>query len=146
MHAAKLMRAYEGWCDGIAAFDEHARREKHERMAALRFAFLRAAYPVWVDRFAADPAADAETVPLGIGDLHVENFGTWLASAGEVFGVNDHDETGPVPYTNDLVRLVTSAILAAAEGRLELGPGDVARHVWSGYCDARDAAPGVVVG
>jgi len=133
VHAAKLIERYEHWCDQALPFDAAARAEKHRRMAASPFAFLRASYPVWLDRFGSDPAHDAPGVPLGVGDLHVENFGTWLAPDGEVFGVNDYDETGPVPFTNDLVRLAASAVLAAREGHLRLSAADIAAHLWSGY-------------
>ena len=50
---------------------------------------------------------------LSVGDLHVENFGTWRDTDGRlIWGVNDFDEAYPLPYTNDLVRLATSALLA----------------------------------
>jgi hypothetical protein len=146
MHAAKLIGSYEQWCDRAIASDATARREKHTRMAASAFAFLRGSYPVWLDRFGADPAHDALAVPLGVGDLHVENFGTWLAPAGEVFGVNDYDETGPVPFTNDLVRLATSAVLAVRAGHLGLSSGDIAKHLWGGYGASRAGAAGVNLG
>jgi hypothetical protein len=145
MHAAKLIGAYEEWCDRAISSDPAARREKHTRMAASAFAFLRGSYPVWLDRFATDAAHDAPPVPLGVGDLHVENFGTWLAPAGEAFGVNDYDETGPVPFTNDLVRLATSAVLAVRAGHLRLGPKDIAQHLWAGYSAGRGSAAAVAL-
>jgi hypothetical protein len=145
MHAAKLIGRYERWCDRAVPFDLDARAAKHGRMAASAFAFLRGSYPVWLDRFRADAAHDAPPVPLGAGDLHVENFGTWLAPGGEVFGVNDYDETGRVPFTNDLTRLATSAVLAAQAGHLGLGPGDIAAHLWDGYVANRTAAAGVAL-
>ncbi len=146
MHAAKLIGSYEEWCDCTIPFDPAARREKHTRMAASAFAFLRGSYPVWLDRFATDAAHKAPPVPLGVGDLHVENFGTWIAPAGEAFGVNDYDETGPVPFTNDLVRLATSAVLAVRAGRLRLDPKDIAQHLWAGYGASRGGAAGVALG
>ena len=40
----------------------------------------------------------------GVGDLHVENYGTWRDAEGRlVCGNNDFDETCPLPYTNDVV-------------------------------------------
>ena len=146
MHAAKLIGAYEEWCDRAIPSDAAARRDKHLRMAASAFAFLRGSYPVWLDRFGSDPAHDAPAVPLGVGDLHVENFGTWLAPAGEAFGVNDYDETGPVPFTNDLVRLATSAVLAVRAGHLGLDPKDIAKHLRAGYGASRHGAAGVALG
>jgi Uncharacterized protein conserved in bacteria (DUF2252) len=146
MHAAKLISSYEEWCDRAIPSDAAARREKHTRMAASAFAFLRGSYPVWLDRFGADAAHDAPPVPLSVGDLHVENFGTWLAPAGEAFGVNDYDETGAAPFTNDLVRLATSAVLAVRAGHLGLDPKDIAKHLWAGYSASTAGAAGVALG
>jgi Uncharacterized protein conserved in bacteria (DUF2252) len=146
VHAAKLIERYEHWCDRALPHDAAARAQKHLRMAASPFAFLRASYPVWLERFAADPAHAAPEVPLAVGDLHVENFGTWLAADGEVFGVNDYDETGPAPFTNDLVRLAVSAVLAVREGHLHLSAADIARHLWTGYRACTAGAAGLVLG
>jgi hypothetical protein len=50
---------------------------------------------------------------LAVGDLHVENFGTWRDIEGRlIWGINDFDEVWNLPYTNDLIRLGTSALLA----------------------------------
>jgi len=55
---------------------------------------------------------------LSIGDTHIENFGTWRDEEGRhAWGVNDFDEAAELPWTSDLVRLATSAILAADDGR-----------------------------
>jgi hypothetical protein len=53
---------------------------------------------------------------LAVGDLHIENFGTWRDLEGRlIWGVNDLDEAWPAAYTIDLVRLATSAYLAVEE-------------------------------
>ena len=53
---------------------------------------------------------------LGVGDLHVENFGTWRdAESRLVWGINDFDEACCLPYTQDLVRLAASARFAIQE-------------------------------
>jgi hypothetical protein len=76
---------------------------------------------------------------LAVGDLHVENFGTWRDSEGRlVWGVNDFDEAARMPYTLDLVRLVTSALLAKREGRLSLGAEEMATAVLEGYTGSLD--------
>ncbi|HEV3196668.1 MAG TPA: DUF2252 family protein, partial [Bryobacteraceae bacterium] len=50
---------------------------------------------------------------LAVGDLHVENFGTWRDIEGRlIWGINDFDEAWRMPYTNDLIRLATSALVA----------------------------------
>src|SRR5260370_11842910 len=46
---------------------------------------------------------------LAVGDLHVGSFGTWRDAEGRMcWGVDDFDESYPLPYTNDLVRLAAS--------------------------------------
>jgi len=50
---------------------------------------------------------------LAVGDLHVENFGTWRDIEGRlIWGINDFDEAAKLPYTNDLIRLAASALLS----------------------------------
>jgi hypothetical protein len=71
-----------------------------------------------------------------VGDLHVENFGTWRDAEGRlVWGVNDFDEVAEMPYAVDLVRLVTSAILAERENRLAIDAASAATAVLEGYSE-----------
>ena len=71
-----------------------------------------------------------------MGDLHVENFGTWRDAEGRlVWGVNDFDEVARMPYAVDLTRLVTSAILAKRENGLAIDPTDAATAVLEGYSE-----------
>jgi hypothetical protein len=71
---------------------------------------------------------------LSVGDLHVENFGTWRDAEGRlIWGINDFDEAYPMPYTNDLVRLAASAILAIREEHLSLDPQDACDAILAGY-------------
>jgi hypothetical protein len=71
---------------------------------------------------------------LSVGDLHVENFGTWRDTDGRlVWGVNDFDEACVYPYTMDLVRLATSALLAARENRLTMKAKESAAAILAGY-------------
>src|ERR1019366_3569782 len=73
---------------------------------------------------------------LAVGDLHVENFGTWRDIEGRlIWGINDFDETWRLPYTNDLIRLATSALLA------EMGCDDKAGMdaILKGYREALEA-------
>jgi Uncharacterized protein conserved in bacteria (DUF2252) len=71
---------------------------------------------------------------LGVGDLHVENFGTWRDAEGRlVWGVNDFDEAALLPYTNDLVRLAASALLAIEGGHLSLKAKDACAVILDGY-------------
>ena len=71
---------------------------------------------------------------LAVGDLHVENFGTWRDGEGRlVWGVNDFDEAYSMPYTNDLVRLAVSANLAVALGHLKLTSTGISKAILDGY-------------
>jgi uncharacterized protein (DUF2252 family) len=68
---------------------------------------------------------------LAVGDLHVENFGTWRDSEGRlIWGVNDFDEAYPLSYANDLVRLAVSAHLAVEAGHLPLKRKDICDGEW----------------
>jgi len=110
-------------------------RFKHEQMAAALFPFFRATFYRWVQVWP-DVCADLDRVPhlLSVGDLHVENFGTWRDTDGRlVWGVNDFDEACVFPYTMDLVRLATSALLATRDNRLAMEPKESATAILAGY-------------
>src|SRR5439155_23452842 len=71
---------------------------------------------------------------LAIGDLHVENFGTWHDDEGRlVWGVNDFDEASSLPYTSDLVRLAASVIIARQENHLDVDPRTACNAIVEGY-------------
>jgi hypothetical protein len=77
---------------------------------------------------------------LAVGDLHVENFGTWRDTEGRlVWGVNDVDEAARMPYALDLVRLVTSAILAKRENGLAIDASSAATAVLGDYSESLEA-------
>ena len=86
---------------------------KHEKMAESAFPFLRATYWRWAETILdiCPELANAPSV-LAVGDIHLENFGTWRDEDGRlVWGVNDFDEAAEMPYVLDLLRLATSAEL-----------------------------------
>jgi len=57
-------------------------------------------------------AAPSAPEGLVVGDLHLENFGTYRGTSGALcFDVNDFDEVAPGPLDLDLKRLCTSAML-----------------------------------
>ena len=83
-------------------------------------------------RFAPDEARAPRV--LAVGDLHVENFGTWRDVEGRlVWGINDFDEAYELPYTIDLVRLAASAHIAIRESRLEIAAKDACDAILAGY-------------
>jgi uncharacterized protein (DUF2252 family) len=64
----------------------------------------------------------------------VENFGTWRDSRGRLaWGMNDFDEACELPFTNDLVRLATSAVFAANAVRIEASIEMVCELLLTGY-------------
>ncbi len=111
---------------------------KHHAMSAGIFPFLRATFYRWAARWRAlvGDVAAAPTV-LAVGDLHVENFGTWRDAEGRlVWGVNDFDEAWPLPYTNDLVRLATSALVAREYHDLKIDGKEAVGAILDGYREA----------
>jgi hypothetical protein len=129
----------------VIAKDWRERREKMQRSA---FTFLRGSFFRWAERWPVlcEELAGAPAV-FGVGDLHVDNFGTWRDGDGRLaWGVNDFDEATVLPYTNDLVRLCTSAILAVDQSPLQISARAVCETVLEGYAQSFDSegAPFVV--
>src|SRR5262245_55457918 len=109
MDIAAATHQYEAWLAGHAPLYRPDLDYKHRQMRD-PFPFFRGTYYRWVQRWAkaAGGLADAPAV-LAVGDLHVENFGTWRDGDGRLcWGVNDFDEADRLPYTHDLVRLAAS--------------------------------------
>src|ERR1700730_13953867 len=137
-------RDYERW---LAERVPLVRRDldlKHRLMRQDVFSFLRATFYRWAQLWA-DVCEDLAEAPavLAVGDLHVENFGTWRDAEGRlIWGVNDFDEVVPLPYTQDLGRLGTSALLAAEGSRLTLSARRGCESILAGYTDALRAGAG----
>ncbi len=115
MTITKSAKAYEAWLrqhlgKEVVTADV---RTKHARMAQAPFPFLRATYWRWAETiFDVCPELKSAPSVLSVGDLHLENFGTWRDDDGRlVWGVNDFDEAAEMPYVLDLVRLAASALL-----------------------------------
>ena len=89
-------------------------------MAADPFQFLRATYWRWAETILqVCPELKSAPSVLAVGDIHIENFGSWRDNEGRlVWGVNDFDEAARMPYVLDLVRLATSAVLAKGTGHV----------------------------
>ena len=128
-------REYETWLSSRTAIVRADLREKHERMCESPFVFLRATFYWWIQRWQSlgRPFADAPR-SLAVGDLHVENFGTWRDAEGRlIWGINDFDESCELPYTHDLVRLATSACLASRDGQFSLSNRMMCDAIVEGY-------------
>src|SRR5919205_1049481 len=92
-------------------------RQKFRKMAAGPFAFYRGSAPLFYADMEReeDRWADQRTSRVWIqGDLHAENFGTYMAGDGVfVFDVNDFDEAYLGHFTWDIKRMVASVALLA---------------------------------
>jgi uncharacterized protein (DUF2252 family) len=97
--------------------DPEAFRQKFRKMAAGPFAFYRGSACLFYADMEReeDRWADERTSRVWIqGDLHAENFGTYMAGDGVfVFDVNDFDEAYLGHFTWDIKRMVASVALLA---------------------------------
>ena len=135
MRIDKSTEKYEAWLAERIPLIASDLNLKHVLMREAPFPFLRATFYRWAQTFPADcgSAASAPAV-LGVGDLHVENFGTWRDIEGRlIWGINDFDEACHVPYTCDLVRLATSANLAIAAEHLRVPAVRASQAILDGY-------------
>jgi hypothetical protein len=128
---------YETWLRSQVSVVEPELDYKHREMASKKsaFPFFRGTYYRWAEvwPFTCEGYASAPRT-LSVGDLHVENFGTWRDREGRlVWGVNDLDEVEDLPFTNDLVRLAASAILGAVTGKFHLTLKSICRSILTGY-------------
>ncbi len=126
---------YEQWLATRVELMPEDLAHKHELMAEATFPFLRATFYRWAQQWSeACPELATAPVVLSIGDVHVENFGTWRDSEGRLaWGIDDVDEAYPLPWPQDLVRLATSAFAAIEADRLSTEPGDAAAAILEGY-------------
>src|ERR1700681_3368963 len=134
MKIQKATSRYEQWLGKQLTIVPSDLKLKHDLMASALFPFLRATYYRWAQIWP-EVCGDAAAAPevLAVGDLHVENFGTWRdVESRLIWGINDFDETWRLPYTNDLVRLATSALMAQMTCEPKVGAGGMLH----GYSDA----------
>jgi hypothetical protein len=135
MNIVQATRQFESWLAQRTRVERKDLRTKHANMKADLFMFLRATYYRWAQLWpqVCPELAEAPEV-LAVGDLHVENFGTWRDIEGRlIWGVNDFDEAWPLAYTADLVRLAVSAHLAVEAGRLPVKRDDICTAMLDGY-------------
>jgi Uncharacterized protein conserved in bacteria (DUF2252) len=135
MDVIEATAAYERWLRERLAVAAADLRHKHDCMDAGLFAFFRATFyrwvPLWRDTC---PGLLGAPQLLAVGDLHVENFGSWRDAEGRlVWGLNDADEAARMPYTVDLVRLATSALLGKREDHLAVRASGACEAILDGY-------------
>ncbi|MGW0700537.1 DUF2252 domain-containing protein [Streptomyces sp. NPDC002867] len=101
----------------LLAADPAAFKVKFRKMAASAFAFYRGTACLFYSDLESErhggPFLDERTGRVWIhGDLHAENFGTYMDANGRlIFNVNDFDEAYVGPFTWDLKRLAASLAL-----------------------------------
>jgi hypothetical protein len=130
--------AFEKWLGAQLPIIKQDLRLKHRLMAEAAFPFFRATFYRWLQLWpeVCGELAKAPKV-LAVGDLHVENFGTWRDLEGRlIWGVNDLDEVYPSSYAIDLVRLTTSAYLAILGEHLSMQRREAAEAIEQGYRDS----------
>jgi uncharacterized protein (DUF2252 family) len=117
--------------------DPDSFRTKFRKMAADPFAFYRGSACLFYADMEQmrDPFANDKTSRIWIhGDLHAENFGTYMNSQGVlVFDVNDFDEAYVGHFSWDLRRFLGSLALMSWQKAL---PDDDIRRLCNRYLDA----------
>jgi len=143
-------QAYEAWLAGELTIVRGDLKLKHTLMRQDLFSFFRATFYRWSQLFPdVCPACAAAPQLLAVGDLHVENFGTWRDAEGRlIWGINDFDEVSRMPYTIDLVRLAASAHLAIDAERLNIDHREACNSILAGYREGLEAGgmPWVIAG
>src|SRR3989441_5498856 len=93
---------YEAWLAERIPLVKPDLELKHHAMSAGIFPFLRATFYRWAARWRAlvGDVAAAPTV-LAVGDLHVENFGTWRDAEGR-FGIGRAHDCTPITSLSPL--------------------------------------------
>jgi hypothetical protein len=110
MNILKATISYENWMRNCTTVIEAQLRLKHKQMKRDSFLFFRGTFYRWIQLWP-EVCPDLRDAPkvLAVGDLHIGSFGTWRDKEGRLsWGIDDFDESYPLPYTNDLVRLAAS--------------------------------------
>lgn len=132
----EITASYNSWMASRFAPVDKALAFRHRALAADPFSFLRGTFYWWLvrwDELVPEPVRHAPAI-LSVGDLHLENFGTWRDAEGRlIWGINDFDEAHPFPVTMDLVRLATSLLLAIGEGHLDIDRRAACASLLAGY-------------
>jgi uncharacterized protein (DUF2252 family) len=113
----RILEVFDVAFGELLAADPAAFQVKFRKMAATAFAFYRGTaclfYADLEEEKDRGPFLDEQTSRVWIhGDLHAENFGTYMDANGRlVFNVNDFDEAFVGPFTWDVKRFAASVAL-----------------------------------
>ena len=85
MNCKEATKSYEAWLAIHTRLIQADLQLRHQQMSADIFSFMRVTFYRWVEIWTEHcaPLANAPAV-LAIGDLHVENFGTWRDQEGRI--------------------------------------------------------------
>jgi uncharacterized protein (DUF2252 family) len=113
----KLKLMTQSIFDRIQAFNQRRDPERLERkyqaMRTNPFAFFRGTCHLFYEDLPADAALNSAPPAWICGDLHLENFGSYRGDNDQVyFDINDFDDAALAPCTWDVVRFLTSMIIA----------------------------------
>src|SRR5260370_20426098 len=100
MNSVKATADFEHWLAAQLPIIRQDLALKHQHMAEAAFPFFRATFYRWLQLWpeVCTHLVNAPAV-LGVGDLHIENFGTWRDEEGRlILGVYDLDVALPPPY------------------------------------------------
>ena len=135
MNIHKSTQSYENWMRSCTAVIEAHLRLKHTQMRESPFLFFRGTFYRWAQLWP-DVCASLRDAPkvLAVGDLHVGSFGTWRDTEGRLsWGIDDFDESYPLPYTNDLVRLAASVKIVIDSEKLTIRFKEGCSAILEGY-------------
>lgn len=114
---SEILDVFTNTFGGLLNGDPAAFQSKFRKMAATPFAFFRGSACLFYHDLREESQKgdylDERTSRIWIhGDLHAENFGTYMNSHGRlIFNVNDFDESYIGPFTWDLKRFCASIAL-----------------------------------
>ncbi len=147
MNIHQATQSYEAWMRSCTTVIEAQLRLKHKRMRESLFLFFRGTFYRWAQLWP-DVCAGLRDAPkvLAVGDLHVDSFGTWRDAEGRLsWGVDDFDESYPLPYTNDLLRLATSVNIVIDSEKLTIRLKKGCSAILEGYQKTLKAGGGPFV-
>lgn len=132
---ASTTTSYERWRGRRIQIVEEDLAAKQVKLRESPFMLFRGTPYRYHGRFAELLPELAKAPPVvAVGDLHLENFGTWRdRDARLVWGAFDLDEVDLLPYPIDLVRLAASAVLAAEAGLFGIEPADACAAIEQGW-------------
>jgi len=109
-------RAFEAWLARETTLVSGDIAYKHREMRRDAFRFLRGTYYRWAEIWPeVCPSLQGAPTVLSVGDLHLENFGSWRDSEGRLaWGINDFDDAALLPYWNTLPIVIEEGLAQLA--------------------------------